>query len=176
MPSSYEIAKSFGYMTKEEIHLLKAFALSLPYVPLIVNIGAGSGTSGLALVEERQDAVVFTVDISEGGPYGGLENERNAFKDSGLRLPFQILGDSKDVGKNWRHKVDMVFVDGDHIDQVISNDIASWKCHVRDGGIMAFHDYGADVWPAVKDNVDKSMSSYPVIGFSDTLIGFRIAQ
>jgi predicted O-methyltransferase YrrM len=106
-----------------------------------------------------------------------MENEYNAFKNAEMEelLPEQILGDSKEIGKTWdRDKVDFIFVDGDHTEPGIRNDIDAWLQHVKDGGIIVFHDYNIDVWPKVTSVVDELMSGYKSILKIDTLKAFRV--
>lgn len=156
---SNDKALAFGFMTQREVWLLRTIAHSLDVPPKIVNIGAGAGTSGLAFVESRPDATVWTVDISEGGPLGGLQNERNAFEGTGLKLPYQILDDSKHAGKVWKNGlVDIVCIDGDHSYEGCKGDIEAWISRVSADGWMLFHDYGRDVWPQVVAAVNDTLA------------------
>lgn len=162
--TSYDLSDWLNYLTHDEIDFLKKIARLLPEAPVIVNIGAGAGTSGLTLREARFDANLWTIDIRADGPLGGLKGERDAFKDADLIPPYQVMGDSKDIGKNkWVIPVDMLFVDGDHEEAGIRGDIDAWLPHVKDGGYVAFHDYGSNDWPAVKEVVDEEMKHYKMI-------------
>jgi len=165
---SEELTRAFWFATMPEIYLLRVLAWSLPDNPVIVNIGAGAGTSSLAFAESRQDAKIFTVDISAGGPTGGLENERNAFNGTNLTVrPIQIQGDSKEIGKVWKEKnlkpasaqplfVDLCYIDGDHSYAGCLGDLLAWRDCVKPGGLMVFHDYTRDVWPDVKKVIDEA--------------------
>jgi predicted O-methyltransferase YrrM len=171
--TAYGLADWLGYLTRKEVDLLKQLASSLcKQSPVFVNIGAGAGTSGLALAEACPGADLYTVDIRPGGPLGGLESERNAFAGTGLVLPTQILGDSKLVGLEWRIPIDLLFVDGDHSDTGVAGDIDAWLPHVRAGGIVAFHDYGSEKWPHVKAVVDVKMVNATVIANAGRVIAF----
>lgn len=158
---SYEKAQAFNFLTPKEVFAMRVAAWSLLDEPTIVNIGSGAGTSGLAFVESRPDAKVYTVDISPGGPFGGLQNEINAFEGKGLQLPTHILGDSKDAGAKWRNgKVDMVFIDGDHSYNGCMGDIMAWYPHVKVGGLILFHDYRRDVWPDVHQAINDALVEF----------------
>lgn len=174
---SYDLSRAFGMQTPKEVYTLRVLAWSLPENPVIVNIGAGTGTSSLAFAESRRDAKIYTVDISDGGPLGGMENEVNAFNDtndSGLTLPTQIVGDSKSIGKTWREPADLVFIDGDHSYQGCLGDIQAWRKHVKPGGLLALHDYDRDVWPDVARAVeDSKLKDFHLVFIIDTLIVFR---
>lgn len=175
---AHELGKAFGFLYQGEITFLKDLVKDLPWGANVINFGAGVGTSALAMIEERNDLRVTTIDISSGGPNGGLENERNAFENAKMKklLPAQILNDSADQGRKWIGKVWMVFVDGDHSPQAVEDDIDAWLPHVLDGGIMAFHDYSSDTWPAVKEVVDRKMLGYTQIGVVDTIAAYRIKK
>lgn len=161
---AYELSQAFHFETPKEIFALRLLAWLLPERPVIVNIGAGAGTSGLCFAEARPDATIYTVDISTGGPTGGMENEKNAFAGLSLRRPIQILGDSKEVGKTWKHgAVSMVFVDGDHSYAGCIGDVEAWREHIELGGLIVFHDYTRAEWPDV----------YHVVEESDALAGFE---
>jgi len=170
------LAAAFGYLFPEEVTLLSVLAESLPAGAVFVNIGAGSGTSSLCVTETNPAVKAYTVDISDGGPFGGLENERNAFAETGLPLPSQILGDSHAAGKLWiGGKVDMLFVDADHSFEGCNGDIEAWHPHVVAGGIIVFHDYERDFWPEVKQAVDAAAERYgwELIEQRGTMIAFR---
>jgi predicted O-methyltransferase YrrM len=163
--TSYDISDWLNYLTHDEIDLLKKVCGLLPNRPMIVNIGAGAGTSALAFREARSDARLWTIDNSKGGPLGGLDSENQAFRDAGRVLPDQILGDSKEVGERfWDKPIDFLFIDGDHSEQGVGGDIDAWFPHVKEGGYIAFHDYGSNDWPAVKEVVDECMNGYKVVG------------
>jgi predicted O-methyltransferase YrrM len=179
---SYDLSLAFHFETPQELFALRVLAWSLPPNPVIVNIGAGAGTSSLAFAESRRDAKIYTVDISEGGPYGGMQNEVNAFagKD-GLTLPVQILGDSKEIGGKWKGKkyhgpdIDLCFVDGDHSYEGCFGDIIAWRDHVKPGGLMVFHDYDRDVWADVAKAVSDSgaLADFEFVLHVDTVYAVR---
>jgi len=177
-----ELAKAFGYMTEAEVKLLQSCVISIgKEEPVLVNIGAGAGTSTLAMREVAPKAFLYSVDISPGGPLGGLEGERNAFKDAGLMYPVQMLGDSADAAKYYKDNVDrpidLIFIDDGHEAEDVDRDIRSWMPFLVKGGLIAFHDYGAERWPAVKMVVNSFavIHSWRVFGAADTLIAFREA-
>lgn len=185
MTSEYAIklSQAFGFLREWEVLALQVAVRDVVYAclpgkPKIVNVGAGAGTSGLSIVEAGADPhFVWTVDICPGGPLGGLENERNAFKNAGsLVLPVQILGDSKVVGQTWKEGVlDLVFIDGDHSPEGIAGDITAWLPWVkRPGGWMLFHDYHSNNWPAVVEAVDRMLDFAPVAFSVDTLHARRL--
>lgn len=176
-----ELADAFKYLTKNEVGAIKTYARMCGANPIIVNIGAGAGTSALAIYEARVDEGEFhltTVDISRGGPLGGMSSERNAFLTAGYDwFPEQLLGASHEIGKAWpeSRKIDMLFIDDGHLEHEIRGDIEAWIEHMRVSGYVLFHDYGSKEWPDVKMVVDEVMPRYgiPLARF-DTIMVYEI--
>lgn len=180
------LSDAFGFLTLREVAAIKKYALEIftaKQTAVAINFGAGAGTSGLALVEAASEAAlsvitfptIVTIDISEGGPTGGLQNERNAFDNASMlyRLPHQILGCSWEIGEAWNDKVDIVFVDGDHSREAVEKDIKAWRQRVSRGGYMMFHDYGSFYWPAVEPVVNEMMADWGLVDIVDTLAIYR---
>ncbi len=134
------------YLTRDELQELKRLAQLLPDNPVVVNIGAGGGTSGLAFMESRADLQLWTIDkTAESSPYGCLAGEQAVFESAGFwgdPRHTQIHGLSQDVGRVWDGPaVDLVFVDGDHTYEGCKGDIDAWEPQLKPGGLLAFHDY-----------------------------------
>lgn len=179
MIHAHRIANSFGYMTENEVDALFSIAVNVSgEEPVFVNIGAGAGTSSMVMREAKPNSSLFSIDISPGGPLGGLEGELQVFSRAGLRAPSQILGDSGKIAEYWKKgfiekDIDLIFIDDGHSLEDISRDINWWLPLVKDGGVLAFHDYGSNNWPAVKQVVDETMRNFTKIAEVDTLIAFR---
>jgi glycosyltransferase involved in cell wall biosynthesis len=56
--------------------------------------------------------------------------------------------------------LDFVYIDGDHSKDGVQQDIRAWFPKVRDGGIIAGHDYGHANFPGVKQVVDGYFSRF----------------
>jgi len=139
-----------GYISADEAGLLQDVARLLPDNPVIINVGAGSGTSGLALLTSRSDASVCTVDITlENHPRGGIGSEATLLRSAGIYDEVlasgryrSIHGDTREVSKGWDDgPVDFVFIDDGHSYEEASADIEGWLPHIVDGGFIAVHDY-----------------------------------
>ncbi len=169
------LCNAFGFLFPGELFLIQALVQSLKDDAVVVQIGAGVGTGSLGMVEMKPSIKAYTVDISEGGPFGGLENERNAFAETGLTCPVQILGDSQEVWRNWNDPIDLIFIDADHSASGLQRDMDGWLQFVKPGGYALFHDYQSVNWAAVTDTVDKNMLSpeWEKVLWVDTLIAFR---
>ena len=176
--NSIELANNLGMLTENEVMLIKEVARLLPQDAVCVNFGAGFGTSSLAVIEERNDLSVgfTTIDIREGGPFGGLENERNAFKNANMQKyqPHQILGDDRIVGKDWNSGIDFLFIDGGHFEYEVAEDIKVWNPYLNKDGFMLFHDCDDEKWPEVRIVVDRDVVPYyELYKQADKLIVFK---
>lgn len=192
MTAAEDLQQAFHYLYRDEVPALVKLAQRLPPNPVVINIGAGAGTSGLTFMESRGDLTLFTIDIQDvSSPHGCLEGERNACKPAGYVLGerwFQIHNDSKDVGRSWaRGPVDMVFIDGDHSYEGATGDINAWMPHIKPGGIIAVHDYDKQllehapdgphpvVWEEVNRAVlDLLIGRHQEILRVDSLIAFEV--
>ena len=170
MTTSEDLCKVHGMLIWEEAQVLKECVRMLPADPVIVNIGAGAGTSAIAMLEERPDAFIFSVDKTRA--------ELEQFNLRRCKIPItrciRILGKSWDVGQDFPYSVNMVFVDGDHGDKAVEKDICTWITKVLPGGIMAFHDYKHFNVPGLTKIVDSFMNGYEVITEHRYMIAFKL--
>ena len=185
--AALHIGHAFGYLTDDEIALLQRVAASLPKGAVVVNIGAGVGTSALAVIEERNNLAktFYTIDNREHHHFGGLQNERNAFKVAEMTqlLPQQIKGDSKQIGKEWKGaSVDFLIIDGDHTYDGCHGDMKAWEPHLKEGALVAIHDYSdaykfhtPEVFPAVNDRM-KQTKKYKRIELVYTMLLLKYGE
>lgn len=175
-----------NYLTHPEVDALQEMARMLPEKPVIVNIGAGNGTSTLAFMQARDDCIVYSIDIQlEASPYGCLEGERIVLEKAGFvgdpRYQ-QIHGDSKEVGRDWKRNydflVDMVFVDGGHLLHEARGDIEAWEPLIKPHGIIAIHDFEktVKVWTGVNRAVREHFGNRLPLMRVDTLIAYRVNE
>lgn len=198
--NSETLRKAFGYLFPAELPLLKSLPGMIDHSPcVVVNVGAGAGTSGLAFLESRPDLELHTVDITDlSSPFGCLEAERQVGQAAGFKLGDrwrQYHMDSKALAEQWTGgPVDIVFIDGDHTYEGCVGDIVGWMQHIRPGGLMAVHDcykaaiptgpdgYHADgphpqPYPMIDQAVDELLvGKYEMVAYVDSLIVFRIQK
>ena len=107
----------------------------------IVELGCAYGQSAACLAVElinqgRSDAKVNLVDT---GPQSNVE--------ANLRPVAHIIGayhqmDSVAAASLYAHgSLDAVFIDADHSQSKVMQDIAAWRVKVKSGGILAGHDF-----------------------------------
>lgn len=169
--SSYQLSSSFGYLSHPEINLLKTFVKNLSSNAIVVNIGAGSGTSHLAMREARANVDIYTIDIVDGAsPFGCLEAARNVLGGLRSEKDHFIHADSK--AYNWNHgEIEFVFIDGDHSIEGVRGDFENFEKHLSPKGYIAFHDYDKQHSDSFKD--DAKMWD-DVTLFVDNLEGWKI--
>ena len=134
--TSYDLSQEFGMMEINEIDLLKKHVAKLPDAPLIINIGAGFGTSSLAMLEVQPGAFIFSID-----PQPRAKEQEHIARAGYANRAIRLLGKSQQVGQFFPYQVNCVFVDGSHVPKDVQRDIELWKPKVKPGGLMFFHDY-----------------------------------
>jgi predicted O-methyltransferase YrrM len=157
--TSESLRNAFGYLYPEELPYLKKLVRDIENSPAVVlNIGAGAGTSGLAFAEAREDMILHTCDITnEAHPWGCLESERDWMGWATLDYKwgiswFQHHMSSHDLDDIWAEitgfqTIDLVFIDGDHSHEGAKEDMYGFFPYVRLGGLIAIHDYGKSDLP-----------------------------
>lgn len=142
------------YCQVSDVELIKKIVRELPDNPTCINIGAGMGTSALAMLEAREDSTVYSIDKD----IDSISYERNLIRDAGLESRYNgILNLSQLVGAKWvEYSTDFVFVDGGHAYEECYDDALVWYKALKPNGIMAFHDYESriKVLESVKRAVD----------------------
>lgn len=172
MTRSYELTDGQEPISHAEIDYLAELARELPPFPLIVNIGAYIGVSTCTFLEARPDCSIYSVDLEQcAAEFANAER----FGLDANRIT-RLLGDSKKWGRDFPHKADLIFVDGDHWNA--AGDIAAWRDKVKPGGIMAFHDYQEICPPnnpgSVYEQVNEAMADDEQIGQVERVIAFRL--
>ena len=183
--SAKKIGKTFGFLQPKEIELLDRLVKMLPTDPLVINLGAGVGTSAMVILEARDDAYIVTVDKECGeNPFGGLLNEEHILRAADwLHRRSAICSESTAAGKNWYHfkeepwwrrKVDMVVHDAAHDYELVTTEMEAWLPRVKAKGIIAVHDYNSPNWGDVVRAVDETLrAKFKYIDQQEMMIAFR---
>ena len=122
---------------------------------VIVEIGSwiGVSTAYLAKAVVRQESGrVYAIDPHFGTimhKHSNLVSTEQVLREDLQGLGFDkvvevIVKTSMQALEEWRNpeKVDLLFVDGAHYFAAVRQDFGGWSPWVRQGGIIAFHDYG----------------------------------
>jgi predicted O-methyltransferase YrrM len=110
----------------------------------LVEVGCYEGQSaaylGVELMNKKPGARLDLVDIFT--TRGGVEAVRAALTPIHSILGDLHVGESVEVAKLYADKsIDAVFIDADHTYEAVSKDIDAWRPKVKEGGILAGHDY-----------------------------------
>lgn len=163
MLTAADVRKSFKYLFPDELPALQSLVAPLPPHPIVINVGAGAGTSGLAILETRPDVILLTIDITDASsPYGCLEAERDVVQRAGMGdrwgvTWFQAHMDSKKAANylimepgldgarpspfDLSGYANLIFIDGDHSYEGCLEDLRLYTQLIDTGGIIAVHDY-----------------------------------
>ena len=133
---------------------------------IVYTLGADFGELGMALRRGNWNAKMYSIDERSHGPLGGLQNERDAFKEAGLldKVPFPLKGSPSEWGQEWMiGKIDLLII--------VPHDLDVWLPHIKDGGIVAI-----DSYRRVKEMVEEHFDPNDAIFHTDHVIAFRVEK
>ncbi len=115
----------------------------------IVEIGTASGGTLFLFAHVVNPDLIISVDLPGGGFGGGYPFWMIPFfKSLGKKHAIQLFRADSHNEKTFAniklrlqdHKIDLLFIDGDHTYQGVKKDFQMYSPLVREGGIVAFHD------------------------------------
>lgn len=138
---AHALAASRGFLCAQDVDLLHVLANKLPKKEqiIIADVGAGSGTTALAMFASRQDALVYTVDIDETALHWAGKAVENIGK---LTQWYGIKGDAGKVPKTLNMVFDAVLHDAGHEYGDVYHDLVAWHPLLKPGGLCWVHDFG----------------------------------
>lgn len=158
-----------GWMNQSELSWLAERARESQKV---VEVGSWRGRSTRALADNTP-GVVYAVDTWKGSVNGVCQQEIGKHAPGWLKREFQknmdgLLGNKVQVMEMDSLKaaerlsgqdLDLVFIDAEHTYESVRSDILAWYGLVRNGGILAGHDYGGS-WEGVQRAVDEMIPDH----------------
>ena len=144
--AAHGLALSRGLLVTEDVDLIREAVAMLPQdrPVLVVDLGAGSGTSALSVFAERSHGIaVVTVDKSEVA----LASSGDAIRGSGFGELWSFIRSDSWDGPDLlpaQHRgvpIDLLLVDAGHAEHEVRRDVAAWLPLVRPGAPVWFHDY-----------------------------------
>lgn len=174
IPTSEELAELSGRITAQEGEYLKSLASQIPLGGTIVEIGSYRGKStcylgtGL-LISGNTSAHVQAIDLWTKGNTTSTKyhTEETWFmfnkqvEDMGLKdIITPYMNSSVDAAIRHKHKIDMLFIDGNHKYPYVLADWNAWRKFLKSGSIVAFHDYTPKYRGPVKVVNNKVISKY----------------
>ena len=123
----------------------------------VLEIGTFKGRSTLFWSLCNPKAEIITIDNYVGDPMGnvgpGTMIDPYIVKRGNI-LPVNI--DSHVLAGWFHHDIDLLFIDGGHDYDSLTQDINDWYSKVNEHGLIVCHDY-MDVWPTVKKACDDNL-------------------
>ena len=135
-----------GWMGREDCYAIYEHTKDL-YSATIVEIGCFMGRSTKTMALSSPTSTITSIDplISVHPSAGNITpnevNNRLHESMSGFDSWTHIRDTSSSVGKWWEDSIDLLFIDGDHHEVALLEDIRLFVPHVKPGGIVMFHDY-----------------------------------
>lgn len=136
--AAHDLAASRRLLTHGDVDDIQMLTRLLSQeAPLIIDLGAGSGTTALAVMCVHETAQVRTFDHDPVN----LDSTRDAV----FNMNFQDRWRGY-LCKSWEapspaNKVDLLLVDASHEYEDIKRDLEAWLPLVRTGGYVWLHDY-----------------------------------
>ena len=153
---------------------------------MAVEIGSCEGRSACYILDALKDinshAVLNCVDLWDLGqnitpPKQSTPKAFARFRKNivSLGLSSHVIiykGYSRNVAKQWKEVIDLLFIDGGHTYKDVLTDYEAWSPFVRVGGVMAFHDANqadvgrvisslpASVWESIPTDQSERISAF----------------
>lgn len=138
-----------GWMTVAERQKLFEIAKAMPTGGRFVEIGVYGGTNLALFALLRPDVEVIGIDSWEN------KTEENLYAfcvrnlvTAGVQDAVKLIGASSHaVGPTWDLPIDVLIIDGDHLEAGAYQDLIDFAPHVKPGGLLIMDDYVTDGTP-----------------------------
>lgn len=157
-----------GFLGRREgVYLFKLAKLAANR-GVVVEIGSWKGKSTVWLAkgaEAVNGQVIYAIDPHIGSPEHQRQNPGEVNTEQEFRANIGRAGVANRVTPllmtsaaalaGWTKPIGLLWIDGDHSYDAVSQDYYGWLPHVVDGGIIAFHDTYS--WEGVRRLVDEEV-------------------
>lgn len=154
---AHQLAASRLFLTQGDVDDLIALAKLIPEGDGVVDLGAGSGTTALAVLQTRPEIPMITCDISAenlGWARANLDANNISMKNwTPVELDAMMLAGVMS-GKLAR-RVGLLMHDASHEEPDVKMDLEAWLTVLQPGAYVWVHDYlpmegAAETYPGVK--------------------------
>lgn len=166
LADAYDLAATRRMACADDIALLATVMDTLPDVPTVVMLGAGSGTMSLAVYAIRPECFMVTVDVDQQSLNWEAQALANSTGDPSILEHVQLHTSSNRAGENYRAvNIDLLIVDADHSYEGIKNNLMAWMPNMKKEGLIFVHDYDGTeaprAYPGVKKACDEVLGKRP---------------
>lgn len=137
---AHELAASRRMLVAEDVDLIQMLAGRLRLMPSVIDLGAGSGTTALAVLAVRPFAQITSVDIDQGA-LDWAEKAVGIYRDAdwlGIRAK---SWEAAVLRSRFSAPVDLLLVDASHEREDVERDLTAWLPLMRSGGLVWLHDF-----------------------------------
>jgi hypothetical protein len=142
-----------GFLAENEIRFLGILAACTPVDGVMVEIGSFKGKSTVMLATIASSyklGPVVAIDPHQGlsyqdpnSPYPSptFDEFLSSIKSAGLDSHVEVhRAYSRDVAKNWKRPIRLLWIDGDHSYEGCKEDFDLFSPYLAEGAVIAFHD------------------------------------
>lgn len=150
-----------GYMSVTELWWLAEAAANLEDGATWAEVGVFTGRSFLAVaLALPRNSTLIGVDRWLGtqlraGHRFSDTFEEVVFERSDLRLMLMKMSSAEAAAELAAKSFDVIFLDADHSEEAIRQDISNWLPNLKPGGLMCGHDYANENYPSVTKVIDE---------------------
>ena len=158
-------AQISGYMSINELNWLVAKAASLEPGARWVEVGVLSGRSFLAVaLSLPRESTLIAIDVNLGMQVRAGQRffdtyQEVAYERTDLNFIMFKMTSIEAAGNIPDQSCDVVFIDADHTEDAVREDISVWEDKVAAGGLMCGHDYQQEIYPGLTKVVDELNNS-----------------
>ncbi len=152
-----QLAISRNYLTVADVEAIQALVRSIEGGVRVIDLGAGSGTTALSVLDERPDAQIVTIDISAENLSWAEKAVRNVYPSANWRGILSRADEVRDFFDG--QPVNLILHDAGHEYADVYGDLVEWASAVPAGCLVWVHDYarapweGADAYPGVAEAI-----------------------
>lgn len=158
------------WLSQREGRLLAFFAKKTD--GLIVEIGSYLGMSTIFMAKVTKNPI-YAIDPHYLKSYKKFLANTKKYKNI---IP--VKKTSEQANKNWKEKISLLNIDGNHEYKFAKQDLKLWLPHLEDGGVVVCHDAFApypEVWQAVYEeifvkNLPVGKAGFGYVGVNDSQI------
>lgn len=152
---AYQMAGTRGHACPRDIDLINKVMNELPDKPLVVQLGAGSGTLSLAVMGSNLKARLISVDNN----LDSLHWEKVALNNMGTDNE-QIYALSDESAWFINEDIDLLIIDAAHTYENLLKDLDAYSSKLKHDSFIFVHDYDGSYAPAQYPGVKKACDEW----------------